>query len=1208
VEWFVDLNVFETANAGFAQAIYEEFLRNPEGVSPEWRQLFESGVVGEFPSSAAPTGNGATAPAPTAPPPPVARPASAEAPTNAVPLKGPAARLVANMNQSLSVPTATTFRELPVAALEGHRARLNAALAAAGRSEKISFTHLIGYAIVRAVKAHPSMIDVLAVYDGVPHRLSAASVGLGIAVDMERKDGTRGLVVPVIKAADTMDFAAFHTTYESLIEKARTSKLMPDDFAGGTIQLTNPGGLGTVASVPRLMAGQGTIVAVGAISYPPEFSTVGPERIRELGISKVMTITSTYDHRVIQGAESGSFLRTIERFLSGTEPFYDAIAESLHLPLATGIPTLTVAPAARPVSEPSTATPGDLERVAAAMALVKAFRTHGHLAARLDPLGSEPIGDPALDPDTLGLTPDIMARIPARVLRVAVPGDTLADVFPHLRETYCGTIAYEVEHISDHAERVWLRNAIESGTYRQPLAPPERRRLLARLTAVDTFERFLHKAYLGQKRFSIEGVDALVPMLDLATDLAAEQGAREVVIGMAHRGRLNVQVHTVGRPYETMMAEFEGHKAHPEEPDAGTGDVKYHLGAEGTVRSSTGKTLTVSVLPNPSHLEFIGPVVNGRTRARQTSRKGRVIEHDPTAALPIVIHGDAAFAGQGVVAETLNLANLAGYDPGGTLHLITNNQVGFTTDMRDARSTRYASDLAKGFDVAIIHVNADDPEACLSAVRLAMAYRTKFRSDVLIDLVGYRRWGHNEGDEPGYTQPVMYARIRELPTVRTQYAARLVREGLLSAADADADAEQAYQRLVEVQQALKASVAAPRAETPPRAPSEDMVRVKTALPAEFLLALNEQLLTWPEGFAVHPKLARQLERRRQDISQAGGIDWGHAEALALGSLLLEGVPIRFTGQDSERGTFSHRHLVLHDVKTGATWSPIQRLTGAQAPFELHNSPLSELATMGFEYGYSVAAPEALVLWEGQFGDFVNGAQVFLDQFMAAGQSKWGQRTRLTLLLPHGYEGQGPEHSSARLERFLQLCAERNMRVANCTTPAQYFHLLRRQAHDGRVCPLIVMTPKSLLRLPAAASALPDLTDAAFQPVLDDPAHPTGTNRVVLCSGKLYYELVAGAKGAADRPAIVRQELLYPFPADELRAILARYSALREVVWAQEEPRNMGAWNFVQERLRALLPESVTLRYAGRPERASPAEGYPAAHAAEQARIVGEAVN
>jgi 2-oxoglutarate decarboxylase len=1200
----VDSNVFETANAGFAQALYEEFLRNPAGVSPEWRTLFESGVTGETPESV--RGNGASpAPAAAAAPLPTPPATPSAAPSNAIPLKGPAARLVANMNESLGVPTATTFREISVAALETRRAELNLALKAAGRPEKISFTHLIGYAIVRGLASHPSMVDVLAVYDGVPHRVQPTSVGLGIAVDMERKDGTRGLVVPVIKGAERMDFAAFHATYESLIEKARTNKLMPDDFTGGTIQLTNPGGLGTVASVPRLMAGQGTIIAVGAIGYPPEFSTVPVERIRELGVSKVMTITSTYDHRVIQGAESGSYLRTLELLLSGEQGFYQAIAASLGIaPVATPTTTGAVTAAASPVREATGS--ADLAHVAAAMGLVKAFRTHGHLAARLDPLGSEPIGDPALDPAALGLTPEILARIPASVLRVAVDGQTLADALPRLRETYCGTIAYEVEHISDHAERVWLRNAIESGAYRRPLAADEKKRLLARLTEVEAFERFLHKAYLGQKRFSIEGVDALVPMLDVATDLAAEQGARELAIGMAHRGRLNVLVHTVGRPYETILSEFEGHKARPQEPDAGTGDVKYHLGAEGTVRSSGGKTITVSVLPNPSHLEFVGPVVNGRIRARQTSRKGRTVEHDPTAALSVVIHGDAAFAGQGVVAETLNLANLSGYDPGGTLHLITNNQVGFTTDVRDSRSTRHASDLAKGFDVAIIHVNADDPEACLSAVRLSMAYREKFRSDVLIDLVGYRRWGHNEGDEPTYTQPVMYARIKDLPTARARYAERLVREGLLSAQEAEDLNDRAYQRLVEIQQAMKAAAAAPRTEAPAPA-AADARPLDTALPADFLQALNEQLLAWPEGFTVHPKLARQLERRRQDIGTAGGIDWGHAEALAMGSLLLEGVPIRLTGQDTERGTFSHRHFVLHDPKTGETCAPIQRLTGALAPMEVHNSPLSELATMGFEYGYSVAAPEALVLWEGQFGDFVNGAQVIVDQFVAAGQSKWGQRTRLTLLLPHGYEGQGPEHSSARPERFLQLCAEHNMRVANCTTPAQYFHLLRRQARDGRFRPLVILTPKSLLRLPAAASSLSDLTSGDFQPVLDDPATPTKAARVVLCSGKLYYELLAAAETSPTRPAIVRQELLAPFPAEELRAVLGRYPAAREVVWAQEEPKNMGAWSYVSDRLEAILPTGVSLRYAGRPERASPAEGYPAAHAAEQARIVGEAV-
>jgi 2-oxoglutarate dehydrogenase E1 component len=1027
-------------------------------------------------------------------------------------------------------------------------------------------------------------------------------------------------VVPVIKGAESMDFAAFHAAYEDLVAKARENKLLPDAYAGAVVTLTNPGGLGTVASVPRLMSGQGTIIAVGAIGYPAEFATTSRDTLSSLGISKVMTVTSTYDHRVIQGAESGEYLRTVEQLLQGEHGFYEEIFTSVGLPAgaADAGSRSGSAPAAGALAAPaapvSTARPAagtdieSLQHVAAAMSLVKAFRTHGHLAAHLDPLGSEPIGDPALDPAALDLTPEVMARIPARVLRTYVPGETLADALPHLQATYCGTIAYEVEHIASHEERVWLREAIESGAYRRPVPAEARRALLQRLTEVEAFEKFLHKAYLGQKRFSIEGVDSLVPMLDLTTQLAADQGARDLVIGMAHRGRLNVLVHIVGRPYETILGEFEGHKQHPEEPDAGTGDVKYHLGAEGMVRTPGGKTIAVSLAHNPSHLEFVGPVVDGRARAKQTGRKSGAAQHDPTTALPVVIHGDAAFAGQGVVAETLNLCNLPGYGTGGTVHLITNNQVGFTTDAGDARSTRYASDLAKGFDIPIIHVNADDPEACLSAVRLGMAFRERFRSDVVIDLVGYRRWGHNEGDEPGYTQPLMYARIRDLPTVRSQYAATLVADGAVTEAEADASAERAYQRLVEVQQAVKAASAAVREKpaAPPVTGGGWTPGIETAVRQEQLSDLNEKLLTWPAGFAVHPKLVKQLERRREALTQEGGIDWGHAEALAFGSLLLEGVPIRLTGQDTERGTFSHRHAMLHDAKSGALWSPLQHLPGALAPLEIHNSPLSELATMGFEYGYSVAAPETLVLWEAQFGDFVNGAQVILDQFVSAGQSKWGLTARLTLLLPHGFEGQGPEHSSARLERFLQLAAEGNMRVANCTTPAQFFHLVRRQARDPRQRPLVVMTPKSLLRLPAAGSSLGDLTAGAFRAVIPDGTVKDAT-RVLLSSGKVYYDLLAEAEKREQRPAIVRVEQLYPFPADEIKATLAAHPNARDVVWVQEEPRNQGAWSFVRERIEAELPEGAALRYAGRPERSSPAEGYPAAHAREQARIVAEAL-
>jgi 2-oxoglutarate decarboxylase len=1204
----VQPNVFETANAGFAQALYEDFLRDPASVSPEWRRLFESGQVGEKP---APNGTGAPAPSPVT----NGAPPASTAPAGATPIKGPALRLAQNMNESLTVPTATTFRELAVGTLDARRRDLNAALAAAGKSAKLSFTHLIAYALVQGIKKHPVMGHTLLEKNNETFRVAPDGVYLGLAVDVERKDGSRGLVVPVLKHAEAMDFGAFHAEYERIVEAARTNKLMPDAFAGATVSLTNPGGLGTSASVPRLMKGQGTIIATGAIGVPAAFAH-DAKRAAELGVGKVMQMTSTYDHRIIQGAESGAFLRTIDQLLQGQESFYENVAASLGVTITPGAKPVAAAAAALPASRstaasiaPSAPVSADmLVNVAAAMGLVKAHRTHGHLAARLDPLGGTPPGDPALEPTTIGLTPEIMATIPASVLRTAVPGATLAEALPHLRETYCGTIAYEVEHISSHEERVWLRDAIESGRYRTSLAADGQRALLQRLTEVETFEKFLHKAYLGQKRFSIEGVDMLVPMLDLSSDLAAEQGAREVVIGMAHRGRLNVLVHNVGRAYESILAKFEGNKHHPEDPDAGTGDVKYHLGAEGTHRTPSGKTVDVSLSPNPSHLEFVGAVVDGRARAKQTSRKGGTAQHDSTAAVPIVIHGDAAFAGQGVVAETLNLGALEGYNTGGTLHIITNNQVGFTTDIRDSRSTRYASDLAKGFDIPIIHVNADDPEASLSAVRLAMAYRARFAGDVLIDLVGYRRHGHNEADEPAYTQPLMYERIKALPTVRTRYADRLVAAGVVTQADADAQAEAQYQKLVGLQQAMKAAVAQPVAATPAGVQG-GVTNVETALPAELLTALNEELLAWPAGFTVHPKLVKQLERRRQVMGPDGGIDYGHAEALAFGSLLLEGVPIRLTGQDSERGTFSHRHLVLNDARTGEKSAPVQHLKGALAPLEVFNSPLSELATMGFEYGYSVAAPEALVLWEGQFGDFVNGAQVILDQFLSSGLSKWGLRTRLTLLLPHGYEGQGPEHSSARLERFLQLAAEGNIRVANCSTPAQYFHLLRRQARDPRIRPLVVMTPKSLLRLPVAASKLADLTGGTFKPVLDDPtADASQVTRVVLCSGKVYYDLAAEAEKLGVRhPAVVRVEQLYPFPADEIKAVLSRYPRVSEVVWAQEEPRNMGAWSFVYERLGQVLTRGMQLRYAGRPERASPAEGDPAAHSAGQKKLVSEAL-
>ncbi|MEX2614353.1 MAG: multifunctional oxoglutarate decarboxylase/oxoglutarate dehydrogenase thiamine pyrophosphate-binding subunit/dihydrolipoyllysine-residue succinyltransferase subunit, partial [Gaiellaceae bacterium] len=834
---------------------------------------------------------------------------------------------------------------------------------------------------------------------------------------------------------------------------------------------------------------------------------------------------------------------------------------------------------------------------------------HGHLAARLDPLGSEPLGDPALDESELEipLPPEIQAQIPASLLGVHVAGETLAEVLPRLREVYCGTIAYEIEHISDHAERAWLRRAIESGSFRQPLSAEQRRELLTRLAQVEAFEAYLRRAFIGQKQFSIEGLDVLVPMLDEAIELAAAGGAHEVVIGIAHRGRLNVLAHTVGRSYESILREFEGERtidALVSDPEGGTGDVKYHLAASESRVTKAGE-VQVTLAANPSHLEAVAPVVEGLARAEQTDRSRGAGVHDPTVALAVLIHGDASFAGQGVVAETFNLHSVEGYSTGGTLHVIANNQIGFTTDPMEGRSTRYSSDLAKGFDVPIVHVNADDPEAAVAATRLALAYREEFGHDLVIDLVGYRRFGHNEQDEAAYTQPLMAARIEGQAPVRESYAARLVADGVIGEGEAAQLLESTLETLRETHDQLRASFAEPEPVGEPRRRTDTGEAVVTAVPAVRLRELNEQLLRVPDGFAVNPKLAKQLERRREAFGE-GGIDWGQAEALAFASLLEEGIPIRLSGQDTERGTFSHRHAVLHDPETGETHTPLQALPTADAAFEIYNSPLSEYAALAFEHGYSIAAPDALVLWEAQFGDFINGAQIVVDQFIVSGRSKWGQTSRLTLLLPHGYEGSGPEHSSARLERFLQLAAQENIRIANCTTAAQLFHLLRRQALDATARPLVVMTPKGLLRLREATSTVEDLSAQSFQPVLDDSrGDRRAVRRLILCSGKIYYDIAGhDVRGLAPTAAIARIELLYPFPVDAVARLVESYPEIREIVWAQEEPQNMGAWRSIRHRLEeaaAHAPYVENVLYVGRPWRASPSEGYPTIHQREQDR-------
>ena len=1137
---------------------------------------------------------------------------------HAEPIKGPAAALVDYMERSRDIPTATSFRTIGVGMLDSRRRQLNSALAAGGNAGKVSFTHLVGYAIAQAAGASPAMTAHFARTDeGKPARV-AGPAHLGLAVDSVRKDGSRSLVVPVIRNASELPFKEFRDEYERLIERARGNALSADELQGATLTLTNPGGIGTVASVPRLMPGQGTIVAVGAIGLPAEWRAVSETSIRDLGVGKVMTMTSTYDHRVIQGAESGEFLARIEALLDGGEHFYEAVFTSLGLIM----PPLEVAQAdtsaaSLPAGPRPSAAGGAPDRVLlgamqAATSLVKAHRTHGHLGAHLDPLGSPPIGDPAMEPSTYGLTQELMEQIPADLLRVYVPGRNLAEVLPNLRRTYCGTIAFEIEHISSHEQRVWLREHIESGRYRPALTVEDRLRLLERLTRVDAMERYQRAAFLGQKTFSLEGLDALVPMLESLLSLVADDGIGQVVMGMPHRGRLAVVAHVANHSYESILNAFELASARRAIGRLeSTGDVKYHIGATGTYHTESGKVILVRLLPNPSHLEAIDPVVEGWSRAAQTQRRATTLHLDPMAALPVLIHGDAAFAGQGVVQEVLNLQSLPGYTTGGTVHFIADNQVGFTTDPQDGRSTRYASDLAKGFDIPIVHVNADDVEACLAAITFAYAYRRAYRRDVMVHLIGYRRFGHNEADEPAYTQPLMYKKIRNHPTVRELFAAQLVADGLLRPEDVEAQSKAMYARIAEAHKRVKEHLAAELDDlTHEQVTDEpDDPKMRTAVPGRQLAALNEQLLTFPKHFTPNAKLIRQMERRRSALLE-GGIDWGAAEALAFASLITQGHPIRLTGQDTVRGTFSHRHLAFHDERTGEVFVPMQHLTDAQATFEVLNSPLSEVGCLGFEYGYSAADPETLVIWEAQYGDFFNNAEMIVDQFVSSARAKWGQHSRLTMLLPHGYEGSGPEHSSARIERFLQLCANDNMRLANCTTPAQYFHLLRSQGLLNDPRPLIVFTPKSLLRLKEATSKLADLSSGRFQAVIDDPAGAERRDEVrslLLCSGRIYYELsLAPQRQEATDVAIARVEQLYPLPADAILELVASYPKLERLYWVQEEPQNMGAWGSLERALGLARPAHIQWDYIGRPRRASPSEGYAGSHQLEQERIVTEA--
>ncbi len=930
------------------------------------------------------------------------------------------------------------------------------------------------------------------------------------------------------------------------------------------------------------------------------------------------------DLTLFHGPNAGYVMDLYERYRqdpqsvdAATRSFFEQWTpdEQVSEPVASVAPQTTAAPVASP------APAVDVTRIVGAARLIRYIREMGHLAAQINPLGVEPPGDPGLNPANHGVDDALLESLPASIVRgpLAEGAANAREAVAKLWQAYAGSIGYETDHIHNFEERTWIREAIESRQFFYGFGGQHKRELLERLTEVETFERYLHTTFVGQKRFSLEGCDMLVPMLDSIIRNAAIGGTHEIVIGMAHRGRLNVLAHTLGKPYESVLAEFL-HSANRMDGAApsgkGTvgwaGDVKYHLGYRRAFVDSGVQSMPITLAPNPSHLEFVNPVVEGRARAAQENReKPGAPEHDQKGSLAILVHGDAAFPGQGVVAETLNLSRLKGYSTGGTIHIITNNQIGFTTEPTDSRSTLYASDLAKGYEVPIVHVNADDVEACIAVARMAHAYRERFGKDFMIDLVGYRRWGHNEGDEPAFTQPTLYQKITNHPTVRAIWAQQLESEGSIGAGDADQMVQAMTARL---QEARRVAEGAPYEDRRPKpAPPGLARRTKTAVVGDTLQSLNAALLNRPAGFTVNTRLERTLERRRAALSQENGIDWAHAESLAFASILADGIPIRLSGQDSERGTFSQRHLVLHDMNTGETLTPLQKLPQAKASFAVYNSPLSEIAVLGFEYGYSSHAPNTLVLWEAQFGDFANGAQVIIDQFIVSGRVKWGQFPALVLLLPHGYEGQGPEHSSARLERFLQLAADENIRVANCTTAGQYFHLLRRQAAvlttDPR--PLIIMTPKSLLRHPLAGSSLAELADGHFQRVIDDPTgrkRAPNITRLVFCTGKVYVDLIGSADvERADNVAVARIEELYSFPAEELREVIRNYPALREVVWLQEEPLNMGAWHYIAPRLRELLPPDMPLHYVGRPDSATPAEGSLAEHAGTQALIIKQAL-
>ena len=1205
------------ANASYVEGLLARFQADPNSVDDSWQEYFsemlgapkaETPVIASVPAKAE-TKLAATEAKAETPLPPGTEPKA---------IVGPAKKIVENMEQSLTVPTATSVRSMPVKVLEENRRLINDHLAGRGRG-KASFTHIIAWAIVQSAKAYPALNNGFGVVDGAPSRLERSGINLGIAIDIEKKDGSRNLLVPNIKGCEEMNFAEFFAAYNEQVKKARDGKLEISDFQGTTISLTNPGTIGTVSSNPRLMAGQSAIIATGAIEYPAEYQAMTPAALSQLGISKIITLTNTYDHRVIQGAESGLFLAKIHEFLVGQHGFYDGIFRDIEL----NLPPLRWAQDYNPSLLGGDRFNEQAEKQANVLQLINAYRIRGHLLADIDPLNMTSHHTAELDLESFGLT---IWDLDREFITGGLHGEktlTLRRILEILRRAYCGKVGIEYRHIQSKEEKDWIRLQVrQQFVDTVPLAKETRIELLQKLIEAEQFEQFLHKKYLGQKRFSLEGCETVIPMLDQLVEGSGTRGVDEIYMGMAHRGRLNVLSNIVGNPETGDMAEriftvFEG-TSHPDFP-ADEGDVKYHQGAVGSKTTKSGKEIRIELSCNPSHLEFVDPVVEGMARARQDElRNGHGLERADAYSkiLPVLLHGDAAFAGQGIVMETLQLAGLPGYRTGGTIHIVINNQIGFTTAAELGRSSIYSTDAAQITQTPIFHINGDDPEAAYRVIQIALDYRREFQKDVVLDLVGFRRLGHNEGDEPSYTQPVMYARVKQHPGTRHLYAQHLIREGVITEDDLNAMTDavhQKYEGILARAKQIASEKPAKAALNPPPTEDDGSAILETGASAEVLKTVSEKISLVPETFHINPKMVGQLARRAKMGTGEVPMDWGFAEAMAIGSLVIEGIPFRLSGQDSGRGTFSQRHASMYDTLTGTRWTPLSELKSEANPnsrFYVFDSSLSESGVLGFEYGYSVKAPTELVAWEAQFGDFANGAQVIIDQYIAASEDKWQQKCRLVLLLPHGFEGQGPEHSSGRLERFLQLCAENNLQVCYPTTPAQYFHMLRRQVKQEIVRPLVVMTPKSLLRLPAASSTMDELTTGGFMPVIDDAGvdDASKVKRIVLCSGKVFYDLEAArAESRDERVAVVRLEQFYPFPKLALEAIIAKYSNATQLFWTQEEPKNMGGWTFVEPRLRAIKHDGIELRFVGRAASASPATGSYAIHELEQRKLVDESL-